>query len=53
MPLGTNHITTSTAANFIPELWSLEVIAAYKANNVMRSRVTLFNHNKRKGDTIK
>jgi len=52
MPLGTNHTTVTTAANFIPELWSLEVIAAYKANNVMRSRVTLFNHNKRKGDTI-
>jgi len=44
--------TVTTAANFIPELWSTEVIAAYKANNAMRSRVTLFNHNKKKGDTI-
>jgi len=52
MALGTNNTTTTTAANFIPELWSMEVIAAYKANNAMRSRVTLFNHNKKKGDTI-
>src|SRR3990172_634637 len=52
MALGTNHTTTTTAANFIPELWSLEVIAAYKANAVMRGRVTLFPHNKKKGDII-
>lgn len=52
MALGTNNTTVTTAANFIPELWSMEVIADYKANNVMRSRVTLFNHAKKKGDTI-
>jgi len=52
MPLGTNNITVTTAANFIPEIWSMETIASYKANNVMRNRVTLFNHNKKKGDTI-
>lgn len=52
MPLGTNNTTVTTAANYIPELWSMETIAAYKANTVMRSRVTLFNHNKKKGDTI-
>lgn len=52
MALGTNNTTVTTAANYIPEVWSLEVIAAYKANNVMRNRVTLFNHNKKKGDTI-
>jgi len=52
MALGTNNTTITTAANFIPELWSMEVIAAYKANLPMRSRVTLFNHNKKKGDTI-
>lgn len=52
MGLGTNNTTVTTAANYIPEVWSLEVIAAYKANNVMRNRVTLFNHNKKKGDTI-
>ena len=52
MPLGTNNTTITTAANYIPELWSMEVIAAYKANNALRSRVTLFSHNKKKGDTI-
>ena len=52
MPLGTNNITVTTAANFIPEVWNLETIVAYKASNALRSRVTLFNHNKKKGDTI-
>lgn len=52
MGLGTNNTTVTTAANYIPELWSNEVIASYKANNVMRGRVTLFPHNKKKGDTI-
>lgn len=52
MALGTNNTTVTTAANFIPEIWSMETIASYKANNVMRSRVTLFNHMKKKGDTI-
>lgn len=52
MGLGTNNTTVTTAANFIPELWSNETIASYKANLPMRSRVTLFNHNKKKGDTI-
>lgn len=52
MALGTNNTTITTAANYIPELWSMEVIASYKAHNAMRSRVTLFNHNKKKGDTL-
>ncbi len=52
MALGTDQTTVTSAANFIPELWSLEVIAAYKAANHMRGRVTLFMHNKKKGDTI-
>ena len=30
MALGTGQQTTTTAANFIPELWSDEVIAGYK-----------------------
>lgn len=52
MALGTAHVTTTTNANYIPELWLNEVIAAYKANNVMRNLVTLFNHNKKKGDIL-
>ena len=30
MALGTNHITTTTGATFIPEIWSDEIIATYK-----------------------
>lgn len=52
MGLGTNHNTVTTAANFIPEIWSDEVIAAYKANIVMPERVTRLNHKGKKGDTI-
>lgn len=52
MPINTNNNTTITAGNYIPELWAMEVIAAYKANNAMRPRVTLIQHNKKKGDTI-
>lgn len=52
MALGTNHQTTTDAANFIPELWSDEVIAGYKANIVMGNLVTRINHNGKKGDTI-
>ena len=31
MALGSNQVTTSVANNFIPELWSDEVIGAYKS----------------------
>lgn len=44
--------TTTTAAAFIPELWSDEVIAAYKANLVMAGLVINFNHVGKKGDVI-
>lgn len=30
MALGTNHVTKTTADKFIPEIWSDEIIAAYK-----------------------
>lgn len=52
MALGTNHNTTTTGANYIPELWSNEVIAAYKRATVMRNLVTMINHQGKKGDTI-
>jgi len=52
MALGSAQITITSAANYIPELWLMEVIAAYKANNVMRGLVTLYNHNKKKGDVL-
>lgn len=44
--------TVTTNANFIPELWSDDVIAAYKKNLVLANLVTKINHNGKKGDTI-
>lgn len=52
MALGTNHQTTTTAAKFIPELWSNEVIASYKKNLVLANLVTRMNHVGKKGDSI-
>ena len=52
MALGTGHQTTTTGANFIPELWSDEVIAGYKKNLVLGNVVTKINHKGKKGDTI-
>lgn len=52
MALGSNHQTTTTAANFIPELWSDEVIAGYKKNLVLGNIITRINHTGKKGDSI-
>jgi N4-gp56 family major capsid protein len=52
MALGTNHTTITTSANFIPELWSDEVIGAYKSNLVLANLVTKLSHKGKKGDTI-
>ena len=45
-------MTTTTTANFIPEIWSDEVIATYKSNLVVANLVKGLNHNGKKGDTI-
>ena len=52
MALGTAHVTTTIANNFIPELWSDEVIGAYKSNLVLANLVTKMSHKGKKGDTI-
>jgi len=52
MALGTDHSTITTSANFIPELWSDEVIGAYKTNLVLANLVTKMSHKGKKGDTI-
>lgn len=52
MGLGTNHITLTTADVFVPELWSDEIIAAFKANLVATDLVTTMDHVGKKGDTI-
>ena len=40
MALGSNQVTRAVANNFIPELWSDEVIGAYKSNLVVANLVT-------------
>ena len=52
MALGTNNTTKAVANNFIPELWSDEVIGAYKSNLVVANLVTKLSHKGKKGDTI-
>ena len=52
MALGTNNTTAAVANNFIPELWSDEVIGAYKSNLVIANLVTKLSHKGKKGDTI-
>jgi N4-gp56 family major capsid protein len=52
MALGSNQVTTTIANNFIPELWSDEVIGAYKSNLVVANLVTKLSHKGKKGDSI-
>ena len=52
MALGTNHVTNTTAATFIPELWSDEIVAAYKSNLVMANLVNKMSFRGKKGDTL-
>ncbi|KKT61761.1 MAG: capsid protein [Candidatus Giovannonibacteria bacterium GW2011_GWA2_44_26] len=52
MGLGTNHSTVTTAANFIPEMWENETIAAYKRQVVLGNLVTKINFKGKKGDTL-
>jgi N4-gp56 family major capsid protein len=52
MALGTTHVTLTTADKFIPEVWSDDVIAAYKANLVVRPLVNVLDFSGKKGDVI-
>ena len=52
MALGTAHVTTTTAAKFIPELWSDEIVAAYKSNLVLANLVNRMPMTGKKGDTL-
>ena len=53
MSLGSDHVVAGEIGNFIPEMWSDEVIAAYKTNLVMRNLVRVLNHKGKKGDVIR
>jgi N4-gp56 family major capsid protein len=48
----TNGVTNTTAATFIPEIWSDEIVAAYKRNLVMANLVKKMSFKGKKGDTI-
>ena len=53
MAFGTDHVISADVGNFIPELWSDEVVAAYKSNLVYANLCRKLNHRGKKGDTIK
>jgi len=52
MPLGTNNTTITTSANFIPEIWSDETLAAYKQRLVLGNLVKKISFKGKKGDTL-
>ncbi len=52
MGLGTNQTTITTSDKFIPEIWSDEVIAAYKQKLVLGNLVTRISFKGKKGDTL-
>jgi N4-gp56 family major capsid protein len=52
MALGTNHVTNTTAATFIPEIWSDEIIASYEKALVVKPLVRAMSMTGKKGDTI-
>lgn len=47
-----NSIDVTDLADFIPEVWAMETVAAYKANLVMAQLVSLIPHVGKKGDVI-
>ena len=53
MPLGTSHVTNTTAATFIPEIWSDEIIASYEKALVVKPLVRAMSMTGKKGDTIR
>ena len=52
MALGTDHVTVTTAATFIPEIWSDEIAAAYKKSLVAANLVKKMSFKGKKGDTV-
>jgi N4-gp56 family major capsid protein len=52
MAYPTPAVTTTTAATFIPEIWSDEIIASYKKNLVLANIVMKMNFKGKKGDVV-
>jgi len=49
---GVNSVNVTGAANFIPEIWSDEIVAAYKKNLVAANLIKKMNFRGKKGDTV-
>tara|TARA_R100001530_G_scaffold10328_4_gene10233 strand:+ start:534 stop:1487 length:954 start_codon:yes stop_codon:yes gene_type:complete len=47
-----NNVTRVTANNFIPEIWSDEIVAAYQSNLVLAPLVKKLSMSGKKGDTL-
>jgi hypothetical protein len=47
-----SSIDVTDVADFVPEVWALETVAAYKSNLVMAQLVSLIPHVGKKGDVI-
>lgn len=54
MGLGTNHLanTSSSVQEFVPEIWSDDIIAAFKQKLVVANLIRNMNHEGKRGDTI-
>jgi hypothetical protein len=52
MGLGSGQITTTTAATFIPQLWSDDIAARYKKNLVIANNITQWDHSDKPGSVI-
>ena len=52
MALGTDHVTVTTAATFIPEIWSDEIAAAYKKSLVAANLIKKMSFKGKKGDVV-
>ena len=51
-PTMTGAVDNTSAATFIPEIWSDEIIAAYQKNLVLANLVKKMGMQGKKGDTI-
>jgi N4-gp56 family major capsid protein len=47
-----NNVTVTTAATFIPEVWSDEIVATYKKSLVAANLIKKMNFKGKKGDTV-
>lgn len=52
MALGTNNVVLSAVPNFVPTIWSDEVVAAYKSNIVIAQLVRRLQYRGKKGNSI-